>query len=123
MIRGTVNAGMEAVVRLRLRGPPGSLADVDAVVDTGFTSSLTLSPAVVSALGLVRQTGGTAMLADGSARPFDIYAVEVEWGGTWRPVLAWVVGDETLLGMGLLTGHQLRIEAIPGGVTEITPYP
>lgn len=62
-------------------------------------------------------------MADGSARPFDMYAVEVEWGGTWRPVLAWVVGDEILLGMGLLAGHQLRVEAVPGGVAEITPYP
>ena len=123
MIRGTVNAQMEAVVRLPLRGPTGTLADVDAVIDTGFTSSLALSPSLVSTLGLVRQSSGTAMMADGSARPFDIYAVEVDWGGLWHPVLAWVVGDEILLGMGLLAGHQLRVEVVPGGVAEITPYP
>jgi predicted aspartyl protease len=123
MIRGAVDSNSEAVVRLRLRGPTGVEADVDAVVDTGFPSSLTLSPAVVTALGLVRQSGGTAMLANGSPHPYDQYAVEVEWGGTWRPVLAWMVGDYILLGMGLLTGHQLRIEAVPGGAVEITPYP
>jgi clan AA aspartic protease len=123
MIRGAVNARLEAVVRLRVRGPGGAEADVDAVIDTGFTSSLTLPLAVVATLGMARQSGGSALLADGSVRPFDIYAAEVNWGGTWRPVLAWVVGDEVLLGMGLLTGHQLRVEAVPGGAVDITPIP
>lgn len=123
MIRGGVNTRLEAIVRLRIQGPTGSVADVDAVIDTGFTSSLTLPPAVAAALGLARQSGGSAVLADGSVRPFDVYAAEVDWDGRWRPVLAWVVGAETLLGVRLLAGHQLRIEAIPGGVVEITLIP
>jgi clan AA aspartic protease len=123
MIRGTVNARLEAIVRLRVRGPGGAEADVDAVLDTGFTSSLTLPPAVVAPLGLARQSGGSALLADGSVQSFDLYAAEVDWGGTWRPVLVWVVGDEVLLGMGLLARHQLRVEAVPGGAVEITPIP
>ena len=123
MIRGAVNVRLEAIVRLRVRGPGGAEADVDAIIDTGFTSSLTLPPALVTALGLVRQSGGTALLADGSIRQFDIYAAEVDWGGTWRPVLVSVVGSEILLGMRLLAGHQLRVEAVPGGVVEITPHP
>jgi clan AA aspartic protease len=114
MIRGAVNSRLEAVVRLRVRGPGGVEADVDAVLDTGFTSSLTLPPAVVAALALARQSGGSALVADGSVRPFDICAAEVDWGGTWRPVLVWVVGDEVLLGMGLLARHQVRVEAVPG---------
>jgi predicted aspartyl protease len=96
---------------------------VDAVVDTGFTASLTLPPAVVAALGLARQSGGSGLLADGSLCPFNIYASEVDWGGSWRPVLVWVVGDEVLLGMGLLAGHQLRVETVPGGAVEITVIP
>ena len=123
MIRGAVNSRLEAVVRLRVRGPGGVEADVDAVIDTGFTSSLTLPPPVVAALGLARQSGGSALLADGSVQPFDIYAAELDWDGTWRPVLVWVVGEEVLVGMGLLAGHQLRVEAVPGGAVEITPIP
>jgi predicted aspartyl protease len=42
MIRGTVNASREAVVRLRLRGPTGVEAEIDAIIDTGFTETLTL---------------------------------------------------------------------------------
>lgn len=120
MMRGAVNSRLEAVVRLRVRDPGGVESHVDAVVDTGFTSSLTLSPAVANALGLARQSGGSAMLADGSIRPFDIFAAEVDWDGAWRPVMAWVVGDETLLGMGLLAGNQLRVNAVLSGLVEIT---
>jgi predicted aspartyl protease len=86
MIRGTVNAQGEAVVRLRVRGPRGAEQDVDAVIDTGFTASLTLPAATVAALGLVLQSGGRAGLGDGSVRQFAIYSAEVEWDGNWRPV-------------------------------------
>ena len=123
MIRGVVNARHEALIRLRLRGPGGAEADVDAIVDSGFTSSLALSPAVVAALGLARQSGGSAILADGSVRSFDIYAAEVAWGDAWRSVLVSAVGEEALLGMRLLVGHRLCIEVDPGGVVEVTPLP
>ena len=68
-------------MRPRVRGPAGVEVDVDTIVDSGFTSSLTLPTATVSALGLVRQSGGTALLADGSVRQFDIFAAEVAWAG------------------------------------------
>jgi clan AA aspartic protease len=123
MIQGTVSARMEAVVRLHLRGPNGTTTDVDAVVDTGFTSALTLPPGVITSLGLVRQTSGTAVLADGTIRQFDIFTVEVEWGGSWRNVLVSGVGVEVLMGMRLLAGPRLGVEANPGGVVEITPLP
>ena len=34
MIRGAVNARLEAVVRLRVRGPGGAETDLDAVIDS-----------------------------------------------------------------------------------------
>lgn len=123
MIRGAVNSRWEAIVPLRIRGPGGTEQDVDAVVDSGFTAALTLPAAVVVALGLARQSVGGAVLADGSLRQFDIYAAELAWGGGWRPVLVSVVGNEVLLGMRLLAGHELRIAVVPGGVVEITPLP
>jgi len=123
MIRGIVNVRREAIVPLQVRGPGGAERDVDAVVDSGFTASLTLPATVVATLGLARQSGGGAVLADGSVRQFDIYAAEVAWRGGWRPVLVSGVGDEVLLGMRLLAGHELRIAVVPGGVVEITPLP
>ena len=123
MIRGVVNARHEAIVRLRGRGPGGVESDMDVIVDSGFTSSLALPVTIVTALALVRQSGGTAVLADGSVRQFDICAAEVEWGGTWRAVLASAVGNEPLLGMRLLAGHKLVIDVVPNGLVEIVPLP
>jgi clan AA aspartic protease len=122
-MRGIVNARHEAVVSLKVRGPSGVEADVDMIVDSGYTASLTLPMALVTALGLTRQSGGTAVLADGSVRLFDIYTAEVQWDGTWRPVLASVIGNESLLGMRLLAGHKVTMEVVPGGLVEITPLP
>ena len=85
---------------------------MDVIVDSGFTASLTLPMAVVTALALARQSGGTAVLADGSVRQFDIFAAEVAWGGTWRAVLVSAVGNESLLGMRLLAGHKLVVDRL-----------
>jgi len=123
MIQGSVNARNEAVVRLRVRGPGGAELDIDAIIDSGFTASLTLPMTMVAALGLARQSGGTAVLADGSVRLFDIFAAEVAWGGTWRAVLVSAVGNESLVGMRLLAGHKLVIDVVPGGLVEILPLP
>jgi predicted aspartyl protease len=95
VILGVVNARIEAIVCLRVRGPGGFHLDVDAVVDSGFTASLTLPMTTVVALGLVRQSSGGAVLADGAV----------------------------LLGMRLLAGHELRMAVVPGGAVEITPLP
>jgi clan AA aspartic protease len=121
MIKGVVNARHEAVVRLRLRGPTGVSAEVDALIDSGFTASLTLPAAIVSTLGLLRQSAGTAMLADGSIRPFDICAAEVQWNGAWRSILVYELGEDPLMGMRLLADHRLTVEVVPGGVVEIVP--
>ena len=118
-----MNANREAIVSLRIRGPGGVETTVEAVVDSGFTGSLTLPVAAVAALGLVRQSGGSAILADGSSRAFDVYAADVDWDGVWKAILASAVGAEALLGMRLLDGHTLRIDVVPAGIVEIAPLP
>ncbi|HJT31454.1 MAG TPA: clan AA aspartic protease [Pirellulales bacterium] len=123
MIHGAVNARFEAIVPVRLRGPAGTELSVDAIVDTGFTASLTLPDTAIAVLGLQRQSRGGAVLADGSVRQFDIYTAEVSWAGAWRPVLVSGVGDEVLLGMRLLGGHKLAMAVMNGGLVEIAPLP
>jgi clan AA aspartic protease len=123
MIRGAVNAHDEAVVRLRVRGPGGVEASVDAVIDSGFSGSLTLPAAIVSQLGLVRRSSGRGTLADGSIQIYEVYAAELEWDASWRLVHVSAIGGETLVGMRLLAGHELRVEVEPNGDVEITPLP
>lgn len=122
MIQGTVNARREAVLPLRVIGPAGA-ADVSAVIDTGFTGTLTLPAAVVASLSLVWSSRSSAFLADGTESEFDIYAAELDWGGSRRSVLVSAVGTGVLLGMRLLDGHELFVEVTTGGVVEVRPLP
>lgn len=121
--RGAVNARLEAVLKLRVRGPGGTEAEIEAVVDTGYTGTLTLPAAVVASLGLARRSGGRAILADGSSRRFNMFAAEVEWGGSWRGVVASAIGDEPLAGMGLLAGHELRVKVVTHGEVLVLSLP
>ena len=67
-MRGRVVAdGSEAVLAVRVFDPGrgGRQADVEAVIDTGFTGHLTLPIAVVSALALPELGFEEIVLADG----------------------------------------------------------
>ncbi len=123
MISGEVNADLEAMVRIRVRGPSGTEIELDAVVDSGCDSSLVLPSDIVAHLGLIFQSIGTAVLADGSVGQFDIFAADLQWDGNWRPVLASAMGGEPLLGMEILAGHRLLVDVVPGGGVEIAPLP
>ena len=120
---GIVNARLEAVVSLRVRGPSGVETNIEAIVDSGFTASLTLPEDLVIALNLLRQTGGIARLGDGSVRRYEVCAAEVEWDGIWRSIMVSILGDQPLVGMGLLADHKLTIDVVPGGLVEIVLVP
>lgn len=120
-MRGRVNVRLEAKLRLTVIGPGGVRAEVDAVVDTGFTGSLVLPSAMVQHLSLVRRSGGTATLGDGSTCNYDNFGAEVDWNGTTRGVLIAAVGNEALVGMLLLAGSRLTVEVEDGGTVELQP--
>jgi len=120
MITGTVTAYREAIIRLNVRGPGGGEKTVEAVIDTGFDGILTLSTSVVAALGLPWRTRERAILADGSVTMFNMYEASVLWDGKLRRVLVQAVNTTPLVGMGMLEGYELRIEAVAGGRVVIT---
>jgi clan AA aspartic protease len=119
MITGTINVDYEAVIRLFVQGPSGPAHEVDAIIDTGFNGFLTLPPALVTALGLIRRSRGRALLANGSEELFDIYGVIVLWDGQRRYVEADAVDTTPLVGMSLLDGYDLHIQVTEGGQVVI----
>jgi clan AA aspartic protease len=123
VIAGTVNARLEAEVRLKVRGPSGAEAEVPVLIGTGFTGTLALPATVTTDLALAPLSGGSAQLADGTTRRFDTFEAAIEWNGVWRGVVASVLGDDALLGMALLSGLQLRVEVVPGGAVEVGALP
>ena len=118
---GIVNARLEAKIRLTIIGPSGVKLDIDALIDTGFTGSLVLPAATVSALGLEKRSGGTAVLADGTPCNYHNFGAEVEWDGATRGVVVSAVGKEALAGMVLLAGNKLTIAIEDGGTVELQP--
>ena len=117
---GAVHDRLEAIISLRLRGPAGTELEVDAVVDSGYTASLTLPDPIVLTLELILHSESEAVMADGSLRSVDVYAAEVFWDGVWRQILISSGGGEALLGMRLLEGYELRIGVEVGGPVKIT---
>ncbi len=120
---GAVTAdGVEAVLLVTVINPLRSReARVEAVVDTGFTGHLTLRPETVERLALPVIGSTESVLADGSTARMDFCLAQVFWHGTPRPVRILVVEAVPLLGMYLLRGSELRVEAEPGGEVVVRP--
>ncbi len=123
MIVGSVNARGEPVLRLRLNGPTGQSEEILAVIDTGFNGTLALPPTLVAWLSLEKEETSKVRLADGIVRPFDRYNVQILWDGRAHDVLAFAMGDTPLIGMALLNGYRLTIDASDGGPVTIGPLP
>ena len=81
--------------------------EFEAVIDTGYTSSLTLAPATIAMLGLPLRTRSMAMLANGAIVAANVYAGTVIWDGVDRSVLIHEFDAVPLVGMGLLRGYDL----------------
>jgi clan AA aspartic protease len=119
VIPGVFNEYDEAVVDLVVRGPAGQ-ERLEFIVDTGFDGELTLHPALAAALELPDEGGQRVILADGSEVTFPIRRASVEWNGTARDVMVGLSETVALLAIGLLKGHELRIQCIPNGRVDIS---
>jgi clan AA aspartic protease len=119
MITGVVNARREATIRLPVRDASGQEQEIEVVLDTGFSGSLTLPPSVIVVLGLPFRSRGSALLADGSETEFDIHAATIIWDGAARNILVEAADTDPLVGMGLLYGHDIHIRAVDGGPVTI----
>lgn len=119
MIVGAMNTQREAIVRLVVLGPGGRETQIEAVLDTGYTGSLTLPAAVVSALDLPFRGRGSVVLGDGSESEFDIHEAIVTWAGERRLTAIDVAETDPLLGIGLLLGKELTVQVIAGGAVTL----
>lgn len=119
MITGTVNRRHEVVIRLPVLDSAAQEHEIETILDTGFTGSLTLPPSLIEHMGLSWRSRTSAILANGNVEEFDIYVATVTWDGTARPILVHAIENAPLLGMAMLVGHDLRVRVIVGGSAEI----
>ena len=122
MIQGRVNQSCEAILPIVVKNNTTTQL-LDAVVDTGFSGFLTLPSDIILALGLSWQGRDVATLGDGTSCTFEVYVAEIIWDGQYREV--YINESETvpLIGMRLLRGYDVRIQAIEGGSVTIQALP
>jgi clan AA aspartic protease len=119
MIQGVVNARREAVLPLVVGNGDGARKLIDAVIDTGFNGFLSLPSAVIVSINLPWSASDIVTLGDGSEALFDLYAATVIWDGQYREVDVAESETEPLVGMALLYGYRLQIDAVEGGIVRI----
>ena len=119
MMQGIVNQSCEATLPIVIKNDTATQL-VDAVIDTGFSGFLTLPSDIISALDLTWEGRDVATLGDGTSCIFEIYVADVIWDGQYREV--YINESETvpLIGMRLLRGYDLHIQAIEGGTVAIS---
>ncbi len=110
----------EPRVTIHVADISGETHPVEFLVDTGFDGDLTLSPALIRRLGLPHLRVGKVTLADNLDREFGVYGAEVSWNGkTVEVEVLESEDDPPLLGMAMLWGSRITIEAREGGLVTI----
>jgi len=118
MITGVMKS-TEARIGLTVKGPRKRRRSIEAIIDPGYSASLTLPPALIGALGLRWQTMDTARLADGSGCIFSVFEAEVLWDGAVREILVDEADSEPVIGMQMLKGYELKMQVCPRGKVTI----
>lgn len=123
MITGKVSADLEPVIYLRVTGDGTMDFTLPFGVGTGFSEYLSLSTDVITALALPFKDYGDIVLADNSVTTRRIYQVTVIWDGQKRLVAAYEMERPNLVGMKLMRGYKLTVEAQDGGSVTIEANP
>ena len=119
MIRGRVNSYRQAVVPVEVRDSSGQLQPIEFVLDTGFDGCLTLPAAVIRDLRLEPEDQVKVTLAGGEEREWNSWYGRVLWHGRSREILILEAAGDSLLGMELLEGSQVTIQARVDGAVVI----
>ena len=121
---GEVDGFLEANVTLSVHSENGSTESISFVIDTGYTAEMMLPQNVIERLNLpladYDDVDVAVTLADGSTAVSRLYVANVSWHDRLLNVEVDNISPEPLIGMGLLRGSNLSVDAIPGGRVTIT---
>ncbi len=119
MMNGIVDQNCEAKIRLVVSNESKQTEVIDAVIDTGFTGFLTLPLTVINSLNLQLYSREEGTLGDGSTCIFDVYSGLVICDGEYRYIDVNAAETDPLVGMSLLYGYRMQLDAIEGGTVTI----
>ena len=119
MMQGVVNTNCEPTISLVIVNENRQTKLIDAVIDTGYTGFLSLPKEIITALNLPWTGIDRGTLGDGSEVTFEVYAAKIIWDGEYRDIPVNEAETDPLVGMSLLYGYDLHIQAIEGGLVTI----
>jgi clan AA aspartic protease len=120
-MKGEVTADYEISISLEVIGPSGTAIHINAILDTGFSSFLSLPTSLVNQLGLQHLHERPFILAGGHIVDFDVYLARVRWNGMIREITVVCAEDAVLLGMQMIRGHRMEAAIVDGGPVHIEP--
>ena len=122
MITGRVAENLDPVVAIEISDSSGVFQSLEFVVDTGFQGFLALPSDIILELGLIPRGLTSYIPATGVETRTLVYTVTVSWHGRQRsaPVIE---SEDALLGMALLLGSKLTVDARIGGEVVIEENP
>ena len=128
MISGRVErnelGGLEPRLAVSVMDAGGELQQFEVVLDTGFTGSLMLPEADINRLGLISEGQHRGILASGNAEEFEYYETWMLWHARLHEIEVFQSIDQPLLGMELLEGSRVAVDAWDGGeviIEEVRP--
>jgi len=119
MMQGWVNQNCEAMLLIVVGHGKAPKQMVEALIDTGFSGFLSLPLSMIELLGLPWIFSDSVTLGDGSEVTFQMYRAAVIWDGQFKVVDVAASESEPLLGMSLLYGFKLQVEAVERGIVII----
>ena len=118
-MQGFVNQNCEAMLPIVVGRDNKPTQLVEALIDTGFTGFLSLPLSMIESLGLLWIFSDSVTLGDGSEVIFQMYRATAIWDGQFKVVDVAASESELLLGMSLLYGFKLQVEAVERGTVSI----
>ena len=119
MLSGQVSPDEQALITVDVHSGIDRRESVDAVIDTGFTGHLTLPADTIGRLGLSPAGRNEFELANGELFEFPVYDGSVIWHGHTLDVHVMESECAPLLGMTLLWGSRITMDAAPHGKVTI----
>ena len=119
MISGKVIGNQKALIPVDIMDDSGRPRSIEFVLDTGFTGYLTLPIESIQQLGLPSVGHRTFELANGELFDFQVYIGSASWHGRPTDVLVLRSDSVPLLGMTLLWGSRVTVDALTDGDVSV----
>ena len=115
MITGTVTENLDLLVTIEIANSDGGFEPLEVAIDTGFNGDLALPRDTIQSLGLTYRGQTSWTLATGKEVTMANYDGVISWHGQSREVEIIETESESLLGMALLIGSKIAVDAQIGG--------